>query len=354
MKKKLIAITLTLVLLFVLAPALPVQAATHELERQVESLNDNCRVTYNDDTNEWNFDKKDVTTAGYYNRNHQEMESGLRFTNITIPRDAEIKRAYLTLTARDNNSANNIETIITGEDTGSADAFDDLSDYQDRNRTDADVPWSFDDDDVWSEAASYRSPNIKSIFQEIVDRSDWGSGNDVVIFWGDDGSAEEDKTCKRAYSYYMDDKKSARLYIEYERATPSYEELPEELETLIEELETLTEELTTQLEELNAQTTELGSLGSSVSKLEVRISELRSIVTNLSSQLSEGFASLGDRLEVVENKLNALEAAETEESALEKFSKLSGKITLMMVVSVILFIIIGIALFVILRNVRSY
>jgi hypothetical protein len=79
---------------------------------------------------------------------------------------------------------------IVGEATDSAHTFDSAnfnSGYllTDRPETSASVDWIVDED--WKIWTQYRTPDLKTIIQEIVDRSGWKYGNPLaLIFKGED------------------------------------------------------------------------------------------------------------------------------------------------------------------------
>ena len=190
---------------------------------------DTVRITYDGAT--WNYSSTDVTTAGYYSASFYRMQSGMRFTGITIPKGSTITAAYVTFTAKDSNSATTVNTVIQGEYADNPATFSGLADFQSRVRTTASVTWN--SIPAWTAETTYNSPDISTIVQEIVDRAGWASGNSIVIFWGDDAGSSTPGTqvCRRAYSYHLSTTKCPTLHIEYTFGTTTPSNLYEHLNT---------------------------------------------------------------------------------------------------------------------------
>jgi hypothetical protein len=77
------------------------------------------------------------------------------------------------------------------------------------------VDW--DSISAWVVNNDYNSPEIKTVIKEIVDRSGWASGNDIVIFWDDfeDRSTHASGCYRHAYSYDGGSTYAPKLHIEY-------------------------------------------------------------------------------------------------------------------------------------------
>jgi hypothetical protein len=153
--------------------------------------------------------------AGYVSSTAYKRGCGLCFTNITIPKGSTITTAYLTFTCRNAKSATVVNSKIRGEDADDAGQFSDLTDYWARPRTSAEVNW--DNIPAWTDETEYNSPDIKTVIQEIIDRSGWSSGNNIVIFWDDhdDRSTHSDEVTREAWSYDGTSSKAPKLHIEY-------------------------------------------------------------------------------------------------------------------------------------------
>ena len=107
---------------------------------------------------------------------------GMRFTAVTIPRNAVITKAYLQFTT-DELQASITSLQIRGQAIGDAPTFSSSSgDISTRLRTGASVAWAPVAWNVVNEAgADQRTPELKNVIQEIVSRGDWNSGGALVI-----------------------------------------------------------------------------------------------------------------------------------------------------------------------------
>jgi len=112
---------------------------------------------------------------------------GLRFVDITIPQGSEIDSAFVVFHAHEGKSAEDIaELTIVGEATDNAITFNEDNfneDYllTDRPQTTAQVEWTVAED--WTIWQPYKTPDIASVVQEIVDRPTWESGNALALIF---------------------------------------------------------------------------------------------------------------------------------------------------------------------------
>lgn len=136
---------------------------------------------------------------------------GLRFTNIDLPRNASVLNAYIEFTANRVADGAGANIFIQGV------AEDDPSDFRyypryllrNKPKTSASVLWS--NIAPWYRGGEYRSPSVSTIVEEIVGRSGWRSGNDMMFVLGDFAPA-----LRGAYTYRGKRSAAARLVIEYE------------------------------------------------------------------------------------------------------------------------------------------
>ena len=131
-----------------------------------------------------------------------DMMCGVRFRNINIPKGTTITKAYIQFTANVSSSGSTNLKII-GHDVDDSWQYTsgtygnhvaaDNKDLSTRTQTDASVSWSVP---TWYSGATstrnrgvieasdpYRTPNLKDIIQEIVNRDGWDSGNSLSIFF---------------------------------------------------------------------------------------------------------------------------------------------------------------------------
>lgn len=110
----------------------------------------------------------------------QEVVTGLHFSSVRIPRGAMITSAKLLFTAE---NANFIATTldISAEDVGNAEGFNNSNDnISGRPRTSETLNWSNDNAFPVS-GQLVATPDLSSVIQNVVDRSDWCGGNDLNI-----------------------------------------------------------------------------------------------------------------------------------------------------------------------------
>jgi len=111
-----------------------------------------------------------------------DNESALRFQNVTIVQGATILTAILRLRAQSSTGAA-WNTFIEGEDNDDASSIPVDFDWHDaRPRTTARVVWT---PAAWVATTIYSSPDISAVIQEIIDRPGWVSGNNIILYWGD-------------------------------------------------------------------------------------------------------------------------------------------------------------------------
>ncbi len=108
---------------------------------------------------------------------------GIRFSGVTIAEGATILiNAYIQFQVEETSSGP-VSLTIQGEDTGDALTFvNSRGNVSSRPRTAAAVSWS---PPAWTTGGAagpdQQTPDIASVLQEIVGRSDWSSGNAVAI-----------------------------------------------------------------------------------------------------------------------------------------------------------------------------
>ena len=140
-------------------------------------------------------------TLGNYEGNSRQ--SSFRFQDVTIPQGSTIDSAFLFTKARLSSSTNKVNVKFYGEDTASASTFSTNTDYLARAKTTTSVSWQ--QIGGWIADEWYVSPDISDIIQEIIDRWDWVSGNDLVIFIEDSSSTAGAYRIGRSYDYNGED-----------------------------------------------------------------------------------------------------------------------------------------------------
>ena len=123
------------------------------------------------------------------------LDFGVRFTGITVPQGTTISEAFIDLTI-DRRQTNATNTTIVGQDVGDASAIlapssccffsaTNSFDITSRGATSASVDWN--GIPASNAGQVITSPDIATIVQEIVNRADWASGQDM-FFRFEDGS----------------------------------------------------------------------------------------------------------------------------------------------------------------------
>lgn len=134
---------------------------------------------------------------------------GLRFAEVPVPRGAEIRRAYIQLSAEEFDD-DATEYWIHAELAGNAAAFAQVRlNISSRKRTLASVKWS---PEPWNTAGErsepQQTPDLSVLIHEVIAQPDWQAGNAMVFIIT--GSGERD-----AESYDGDSRATPRLYVEY-------------------------------------------------------------------------------------------------------------------------------------------
>jgi len=106
--------------------------------------------------------------------------SWFRFSNITIPKGSTVIEAYFSVKAETRLSAGYVTNGIWGNDVDDASDPTSEADYNAKTVTSVSIGWEPPD---WVSGTRYNSPEIKTIIQEIIDRSGWASGNSLMLLW---------------------------------------------------------------------------------------------------------------------------------------------------------------------------
>lgn len=135
---------------------------------------------------------------------------GVRFQNVTVPAGAEITSAYLSFEA-DEPGDRPTSLRIHGEASDNATTFSTSSvNISGRQRTSASVEWNNLPPVTWND--SLRSPDIKSIIQQIVNRPGWQSGAALALILSGSGQ-------RVVESFDGEANAAAALFVEYRRET---------------------------------------------------------------------------------------------------------------------------------------
>ncbi len=136
-----------------------------------EQENDEMDALYDDDVDagwEGEPDDQNILVAGF------------RFRNIDIPKGVNIDSAFIILHSHEGKTSEDVARItIVGEASDDAATYDLESLITDRPQTVASIMWEVAEDwEIWE---PYRTPNISTIIQEVIDREVWATGNPIAI-----------------------------------------------------------------------------------------------------------------------------------------------------------------------------
>ncbi|MFD2561451.1 InlB B-repeat-containing protein [Aquimarina rubra] len=149
----------------------------------------------------------------YNNSSYQVV--GLRFRSVDVPKNVIITNAYLQFTADESHSAN-AELEVSLHDSSNSPAFSSSDNVSGRATFSNKVVWN---PSSWSSGQSgsvQRSPNLKNMVQQLVNKSSWSSGNNVSFMVRGKGVSLSNTSAKRvADSYEGGADKAARLIVEY-------------------------------------------------------------------------------------------------------------------------------------------
>lgn len=108
-----------------------------------------------------------------------EYTVGLLYDNVTIPQGATITNAYIKFRSEDNSPSSSASVKVYAEDVDNASTFSYTDDdITDRTKTTANVTWSIE---RWYTNSYYNTDDISSVIQEVINRSNWSSGNKLNI-----------------------------------------------------------------------------------------------------------------------------------------------------------------------------
>ncbi|MEM6963902.1 MAG: CotH kinase family protein [Bacteroidota bacterium] len=136
---------------------------------------------------------------------------GLRFTDIPIEQGVEIKEAYLQFTSDQATSTNFSDLNIAMEASDDATIFE-STDFNVSNRslTNASVDWI---PESWAvplqTTDKQKTPDLKALVQEIINRPNWASGNSVAFIFSGIGF-------RRAVAFETSPAQAAQLVITLE------------------------------------------------------------------------------------------------------------------------------------------
>lgn len=125
------------------------------------------------------------------------LKGGFRIVALSIPQGATIgycSTSVIPLTTR----TDVVDVTFYCEDTADATTFGTETDFDDRFKTTASVDLT--DSITWTnESRTTLEVDLAGPLQELVNRSDWASGNDAVFIWNDNSSTAGNYKLLRSY-----------------------------------------------------------------------------------------------------------------------------------------------------------
>jgi hypothetical protein len=136
-----------------------------------------------DDAEEMSSGSVDLTSSDLELVDDNDLQTvGLRFQEVTVPRGAVIRNAYVQFQV-DEATSEPTSLSVKGQASDRAATFTTASgDISTRPRTNAAVPWSPPPwPTVGAAGAAQRTPSLTTVIQEIVSRAEWASGNPLAL-----------------------------------------------------------------------------------------------------------------------------------------------------------------------------
>lgn len=137
-------------------------------------------------------------------------DNALRFTNVTIPKEAIITAAYINLTCSTRQTGITVHLKISGNDVDNAVAPTSAAEFNALVKTAAEVSWNINA--IYEINDEVNTPSLVDIIQEIVNRGSWASGNAMQIIISD---ASSDDSAYRGFYSFDSEPDSALLHVEY-------------------------------------------------------------------------------------------------------------------------------------------
>ncbi|MFC1658222.1 hypothetical protein ACFL1D_02425 [Candidatus Omnitrophota bacterium] len=165
-----------------------------------------------DDTVPTDFStSREEIRLGEYEGN--DIRTGVRFQNVTIPSGATIVTSYITFVSAQSKTTNAVNVDIYGEDNKNPQTYSTEADFYGRIQTTAKVDW--DDIEDWDFEEVDSTPSINTILQELVNTYDYSAGAAMAFIFLNDGSDWDCDRKAKTWEYHGDHHDRPELYIEY-------------------------------------------------------------------------------------------------------------------------------------------
>lgn len=142
----------------------------------------------------------------------QPLNLFIRFTNVTVPKNAVINSSTLTFRCHSTTTNTVVNALIDAHAADNPSAPATAAGVTSAPRTSAKVSWS--NVPAWTADNDYTTPSVASITQELVNRTGWSSGNAMVWFVNENGSSNPNRI-RMPYSYNGSTAGAPKLTIDY-------------------------------------------------------------------------------------------------------------------------------------------
>ena len=137
--------------------------------RDAVSVNNDIRIDYHSEESQYLRFGDDAGNI---------YETGLQF-QLDVPYGSNILDAYVVFVAGQEQQGSNLNSLIRIEDTVDASPYIEGSgNISSRLYTSKNISWSIDS---WEHGASYETPDISELIQDVVDNPSWESGNYIGL-----------------------------------------------------------------------------------------------------------------------------------------------------------------------------
>ena len=184
--------------------------STQSVSKIIES---SANDTYVANTTYW--ENETYNRIGYNNSTSVTYTTGMRFTDIQIPKDATINKAFIVLDCYYPHNpgygiSNTVNLRLHAENSDNPTTYSSGSKPTDRSVIAQNVDWNLSS--VWYDYSFYQTPEITTIVQALVNRAGWSAGNAMALQIRNNGST----SYREIRTIDSDPSHAAKLYIEYE------------------------------------------------------------------------------------------------------------------------------------------
>lgn len=172
------------------------------IEQRVSSSIDDIEESSSGSISQWSSDLE-------LTQESSQQLIGIRFTNITIPKNATITSAYIQFKTDERSSGSSALTIHAQKTSNALRFSTTTRELSNKARTTTSITWSPADWNTIGESGlNQRTSDIKSLVQELVSQANWKTNNAMAFIISGTGK-------RVAESYDGDTRGAPLLHIEY-------------------------------------------------------------------------------------------------------------------------------------------